>query len=243
MRIARAYVDRELRAGQLLSLPDSVSRHLVQVLRLRAGDALILFNGYGRDYPCEIIEARKGLVSVRIAVPGELEPLPPLDIRLGVGISKGARMDLTLQKSVELGVSSMTPLFTARSVVRISEERLAKRQAHWQGVIVAACEQSGRRRTPRLNRNETLETWLKAKHPSPLLLDHRGQRSLPDLAPPGAALTMLIGPEGGLAPHERDQAQEAGFTGVRLGPRILRTETAPLAALAIVQTLWGDMRE
>jgi len=243
MRIPRAYVDHQLRAEQQLNLPDFVSRHLVQVMRLRVGDKLVLFNGDGRDYPGEIIEAHRSHVSVQIEEPGELEPIPPLEIRLGIGISKGERMDFTLQKSVELGATTLTPLLTERSVVRISGERLAKRQTHWQGVVVAACEQSGRRRMPQLNQTESLEDWLKVKHPSPLLLDHRGRASFLHLAPPGDTVTLLIGPEGGLAPRERGLAQAAGFACVRLGPRILRTETAPLAALAIVQALWGDMRD
>jgi 16S rRNA (uracil1498-N3)-methyltransferase len=214
------------------------------VLRLRAGDQLVLFNGDGHDYPGEIVQARRGGVSVQISEPGAMEPGLPLEIHLGVGISKGERMDFTLQKAVELGVSSVMPLFTERSVVRLSGERLERREAHWRAVVIAACEQSGRRRAPTLDKTKSLEAWLGSKHPCPLVLDHRGDFALPSLSPPADnALTLLIGPEGGLAPNERVLTRRAGFTGVRLGPRILRTETAPLAALAIVQALWGDLRD
>jgi 16S rRNA (uracil1498-N3)-methyltransferase len=243
MRLHRVYVDLPFRNDQQLRLPDPAARHLVQVLRLRVGDPLVVFNGDGRDYSAQVESAqRAGGVRLRVGAAGEAEPAPALEIHLGLGISKGERMDFSLQKSVELGVSSIAPLFTGRSVVRLSGERLARRAAHWQGVIIAACEQSGRRRLPELHSARGLDTWLDQPHPSPLLLDHRGDSALPDLAPPGNALTLLVGPEGGLSGGERQLARRAGFRGVRLGPRILRTETAPLAALAIVQALWGDLR-
>jgi 16S rRNA (uracil1498-N3)-methyltransferase len=179
---------------------------------------------------------------VQLTAVGEPEPPAPLAIHLGLGVSKGERMDFALQKAVELGVSSIAPLFTERSVVRLSGDRLGKREAHWRGVVIAACEQSGRRRLPALHPARSLETWLSQAHPFPLLLHHRGGLPLPSLPPPGASLSLLIGPEGGLADGERSHAEHAGFASVRLGPRILRTETAPLAALAVVQALWGDLR-
>jgi 16S rRNA (uracil1498-N3)-methyltransferase len=150
-------------------------------------------------------------------------------------------MDFTLQKAVELGVAEVTPLFAGRVVVRLEGDRLAKRLEHWHGVMIAACEQCGRRRLARLNPAQPLAAWLNLGHPVPLLLDPRADCSLAGLPPPGPALTLLIGPEGGLIPAERERTRASGFTGVRLGPRILRTETAPLAALAIAQALWGDL--
>jgi 16S rRNA (uracil1498-N3)-methyltransferase len=242
MRPHRVFVDVPLQDGRRLRLPDPAARHLTQVLRLRAGDPFIVFNGDGRDYPAEVEKAQRTGVRVRVDAPGLEEPPLPLQVHLGLGISKGERMDFSLQKSVELGVSSIAPLFTEHSVVRLSGERLARRAVHWRGVIIAACEQSGRRRLPELHLPQGLETWLGQPHPSPLLLDHQGDSTLPDQEPPGEALTLLVGPEGGLAGRERQLTRRAGFQGVRLGPRILRAETAPLAALAIVQALWGDLR-
>jgi 16S rRNA (uracil1498-N3)-methyltransferase len=241
MRLHRLYVDRPLRAGERLQAPDGVARHLVQVLRLRPGNPVVLFNGDGRDYFGQLGSAQRGDVTVELTGAGALEPPAPLAIHLGLGVSKGERMDFALQKAVELGISGIAPLFTDRSVVRLSGDRLAKREAHWRGVVIAACEQSGRRRLPELHRSRPLDAWLQAAHPHPLLLDPQGPHTLPGLAPPHGALTLLIGPEGGLTPGERSRAGRAGFAGVRLGPRVLRTETAPLAALAVVQALWGDL--
>ena len=241
MRTPRLYLNSELASGRVISLPAPAVQYLVQVLRLRAGDPLILFNGDGHDYPAEVLGANRQRVEARLGEPGPPEPPLPLQVHLGLGISKGERMDFALQKAVELGVAEVTPLFAGRAVVRLEGERLSKRLGHWQGVMIAASEQCGRRRLARLNPAQPLTTWLDLGHPVPLLLDPRAARALAGLAPPGPALTLLIGPEGGLAPAEREQAYAAGFTGVRLGPRILRTETAPLAALAIAQALWGDL--
>ena len=242
MRTPRVFVDFALAAEQRVSLPAGPSQHLVQVLRLRSGDPVILFNGDGTDFPSVLVEvARRGVV-VKLGRPGTREPEPTLVVHLAIGISKGERMDFALQKAVELGVSSIAPLFSERSVVRLSGVRLDKRRQHWQGVTIAACEQSGRRRLPILHPAENLETWLPKDHGYSLLLDHRAETPLPLLPAPASELTLLIGPEGGLAPYERAQAHRAGFVGARLGPRILRTETAPLAALAVIQGLWGDLR-
>lgn len=243
MRQTRVHVDLPLAVGKDLSLPTPAVQHLVQVLRLRPGDDFIIFNGNGHDYPAAILTAHRQGVLIRIGEPGEPEPALPLGVHLGIGISKGERMDFSIQKAVELGVAEVSPLFAGRGMVRLAGDRLAKRQEHWQSILIAACEQSGRRRLPRLNPAQDLDTWIAQGHPYPLLLDHRASRSLPSLPPPGPAVALLIGPEGGLAPAERERAYQSGFTGVRLGPRILRTETAPLAALAIVQALWGDLRD
>lgn len=241
MRRHRVYADIPLSPGQTITLPTAPSRHLTQVMRLREGEPLVVFNGDGHDYAAIMQQPRKDAAVVLIHARGEIEPAPPLAIHLGVGISKGDRMDLVIQKSVELGVGAITPLFTARCVVRLSDERLQKRLAHWQGVLIGACEQSGRRRLPDLHAASQLEDWLSGAAPG-LLLDHRASRGLLDLTPPAGRLSLLVGPEGGLSADERAQAGEMGFQAVRLGPRVLRTETAPLAALAAIQVLWGDMR-
>lgn len=240
MPLPRIYVDLPLRVGALSALPPAASQHLVQVLRLRPGDPLLLFNGDGRDYPSRLRTPSRSEALVEVESSGDVEPSARLWVHLGIGVSKGERMDFALQKAVELGVARITPLFTERSVVRLAAERLDRRQQHWQRVVAAACEQSGRRRLPELGTAVRLERWFSSNHPYPIMLDHRSPTPLPSLPAPAGAVTLLVGPEGGLTKEEQVLAQEFGFAAVRLGPRILRTETAPLAALAAVQTLWGD---
>jgi 16S rRNA (uracil1498-N3)-methyltransferase len=245
MRLDRIYTTQPLAAGARVELEAGPRRHAAQVLRLGAGDALVLFNGDGHDYPATLVQAGGGTAVAEVAAPGPPEPAPPLALTLALGVIKGERMNYALQKAVELGVSALVPLFTARTVVQLRDDRLAKRHEHWQGVVVAACEQSGRRRLPHLAEPQRLGAWLETLPPDHygLLLHHRAERALPGLPPPPAArATLLVGPEGGLAPAEREAALAHGFTAIRLGPRVLRAETAPLAALAALQALWGDFR-
>ncbi|MCF7991918.1 MAG: 16S rRNA (uracil(1498)-N(3))-methyltransferase [Thiohalocapsa sp.] len=254
MRINRIYTPQALAVGSDLQLEPRASKHLVQVLRLGAGDEVVLFNGDGRDYPARIESSARGAAVVRVLGSGEPEPPPSIDITLALGISKGERMDLALQKAVELGVSSLVPLFTERSVVRLDAARLDKRMQHWQGIVIAACEQSHRRLLPTLGPAIRLDHWLAqwaSQRPGAasgqaacgLMLDHRSTVAMPALpAPAGSAVTFLVGPEGGLSAGEREAAAACGFRGVRLGPRVMRTETAPLAAIAAAQALWGDFR-
>ncbi|MGA7979335.1 MAG: 16S rRNA (uracil(1498)-N(3))-methyltransferase [Chromatiaceae bacterium] len=241
MRLTRVFVDARLGEGNRLTLPTAQSQHLTRVLRVRSGQSVTLFNGDGRDYASRIAKVGRGGVVVEIGTPGNEESPAPLRLHIGLGISKGERMDFALQKAVELGVCQITPLFTDRSVVRLEGARLAQRAQHWRGVVIAASEQSGRRRLTDLASPARLYDWLERGHICPLLLDHRGAIPLTGIPAPDRGLTLLVGPEGGLAASERVRAQQAGFTAVRLGPRILRTETAPLAALAVVQALWGDL--
>lgn len=240
MREHRLFTDQPLALGAEVTLEPRPTRHALQALRLQSGDQTLLFNGDGRDYAAEVAEGARGALRVRVLRATEPEPIPRLSIGLALGISRGERMDLAIQKAVELGVSTIQPLFTGRSVVRLQGERLAKRAEHWLGVVIAACEQSGRRRLPALASTARLEEWLESQHSGGILLHHAATRAITELPPPNAGLTLLVGPEGGLAPDERDRAQAAGFVPVRLGPRVLRTETAPLAAIAAIQTLWGD---
>lgn len=242
MRENRLYTEQPLKVGGQIELEPRPTKHAVQVLRLGSGDPLTLFNGDGRDFSAEIETSARSQVRVRILDASAPEPSPPLAISLALGVSRGERMDLALQKAVELGVSSIQPLFSSRTLVRLSGDRLAKRALHWQGVIIAACEQSGRRRLPTLAPALALLDWLQQQQDGGILLHHEAAKAITELQPPQAALTLLIGPEGGLEPAERDRAQAQGFTPVRLGPRVLRTETAPLAAIAAIQTLWGDFR-
>ena len=242
MGTPRVYVDAPLASGSEIALPPEAAVHLTRVLRLRPDEAVVLFNGDGRDYAGRLLAAHRQEVRVLVRVAGEAEAEPPLRLHLGVGVSRGERMDFVIQKAVELGVASIRPLFTERSVVRLDTERLDRRHAHWHGVLVAACEQSGRRRLPHLHPAQALADWLPTVAGTALLLDPRAERSLAALPAPHGEATLLVGPEGGLSVDERERAARGGFVAVRLGPRILRTETAPLAALTAMQVLWGDLR-
>ena len=241
MRRPRNYFSGRLPVGREIDLPTNIVRHLIQVLRMRQGQEIILFNGEdGIDYRAVLTETGRRQARARILSSGDPEPLPDLQIHLNLGISRGERMDLAIQKAVELGVSSITPLVTERSQRKLTPERLEKKLQHWHMVIISACEQSGRRRLPRLNAPQDFGNWLKNPLPQTLLLDAAGRYCLKEVPRPAQLLGLLIGPEGGFSERERTLAKEAGCTGVRLGPRILRTETAPLAAIAAIQILWGD---
>jgi 16S rRNA (uracil1498-N3)-methyltransferase len=202
----------------------------------------VLFDGSGHDFDGRIVELRRDEVTVQVAASRVIETESPLEITLLQGVCRGPRMDTVIQKATELGVARIRPVLTGRSVVRLDEERADRKQGHWQRVAVAAAEQSGRSRIPEVAEARPLEAALAAL-PTPgtrLLLDPAGD-ALRRAGLEAAAVTLLVGPEGGLAPDERSLAEGAGFRPVRLGPRILRTETAPLAALAVLQFLGGDL--
>ncbi len=242
-RTVRVYCEQSLTNDMQLALSVAATNHLLKVMRLRPGDHFALFDGSGFDYPAELLHTKGAGVTARVGCAGTQEPPAPLNIHLALGVSKGERMDFAIQKAVELGVSQITPLWSARAVVKLTDERLARRLAHWRGIIISACEQSGRRRLPQLHPASSLNDWLSRSHPGGLLLHPCAASGFDQLPPPPAgAITLLIGPEGGLTPTERDLALQRGFTGVRLGPRTLRTETAPLAAITAAQLLWGDFR-
>ena len=241
MRLPRNRVPRPLAAGDELQLPAGVARHVQQVLRMKPGQELILFNGAdGRDYRATLIQVEKKSVTTRITSSSEVEPPPRLSIGLALGISRGERMDLALQKSVELGVAQIFPLFTERTQVKLSLQRQQKRLQHWRGIVVNACEQCGRRWLPILHPAQSYRQWLEHREKNTLFLDPGAKLSLPDIDNPEDSLCFLSGPEGGFSEEEKKAAIAAGCTLVRLGPRVLRTETAPLAAIAAAQTLWGD---
>ena len=237
-----------LAAGLRADLPAAVARHVVNVLRLRRGDELTLFDGAGGEYACRIVTAASGEVAVDVLEWRAVEREAPLAITLVQALQAGEKMDMTVQKAVELGVARIVPVTSRRSVVRLDGARALRRIEHWRAVAVAACEQCGRNRLPEVAALESLESWL-ARPQAPgalrLMLAPEAQQTLHRIAPPatGATLELLIGAEGGLAPEEMQWAVLAGFVSVRLGPRILRTETAGLATLAAIQCLWGDFRE
>ncbi|HKO88973.1 MAG TPA: 16S rRNA (uracil(1498)-N(3))-methyltransferase [Burkholderiales bacterium] len=238
----RLYCELPLAAGARIELPERAAKH-VQALRLRVGDALTLFSGDGREWAAKLRTLSKRSTEAEVGPPSEIERESPLEIHLLQGICAGDRMDLVLQKATELGVTSIQPLVTIRSIVRLSSDRQEKREAHWQNVVIAACEQCGRNRIPLVKPSLGLNNYL-SEPPQDgalrILLSPDGSTRLRDLPRPTTPLHVLIGPEGGLAGDERQLGMELGFVSVRFGPRILRTETAPLAAMAAMQALWGD---
>jgi len=238
----RLYCDLTLSPGAEITLPEGAARHALTVLRLQEGDALNLFNGEGGEYRAILVCANKREARARLIEFCAAERESPVDITLALGISAGERMDYSLQKAAELGVSAIQPLATERSVVKLAGERADKRLQHWQHVVIAACEQCGRNRVPAVAPVQTLFGYLGGidRGKRLLMLSPHADLPLKDVAPAPAAV-VLIGAEGGLAPSEIQAAQASGFEPVRLGPRILRTETAPVAALAVLQALWGDL--
>ncbi|WP_017910454.1 16S rRNA (uracil(1498)-N(3))-methyltransferase [Xanthomonas sp. SHU 199] len=243
MRLTRCHVELPLHAGAELSLPEDVANHLLRVLRLREGDPCVLFNGDGCDYPAELLQAGKRNASVRIGAAQPVDNESPLAITLLQGVARGEKMDLILQKATELGVAAIVPVWAERTEVKLDAARVDKRVAHWRSVVISACEQSGRARVPQLSAPLALADAARAAANSPcrLILDPQGEHRLRSLTIGGAAATIAIGPEGGWSPRDRATLEAAGFVGLRLGPRILRTETAGLAAIAALQAHHGDV--
>ncbi len=244
MRTPRIHVAAPLQAGQSLSLPAQAGIHLTRVLRLAPGAPLLLFNGDGHDYAATLSTLG---ASVRVDVHARQAAAAPessLRLTLAQGIARGDKMDLILQKATELGATRIVPLLTARTEVKLDAARADKRMAHWQAVLVAACEQCGRACLPVLDAPQPLMQWL-AKRPAateqaPLLvLDPQATLRVREL-PVLQAATLVIGPEGGLDGADHVMLRASGARGLRLGPRVLRTETAGLAALAALQALAGD---
>jgi 16S rRNA (uracil1498-N3)-methyltransferase len=239
-RAPRFYCEGPLSPGAAVALPERAARH-VAALRLAPGDAVVLFNGDGHESAATLSEIGKRGATAVVRERRVVDRESPLEVHLAQGICAGDRMDLVLQKATELGVASIQPVVTARSIVRLSSERRERRETHWQNIAIAACEQCGRNRIPAVKPGIPLGEFLAQVPPAGtrVLLAPDGEvaiRSLAVVAP----VTVLIGPEGGLAPEERALALAAGFNALRFGPRILRTETAPLAALAALQALYGD---
>lgn len=242
---ARFFVPAGLAIGAERPLPSDSAHHAARVLRLTEGDPVALFDGTGGEYLGVIARIARGDVVVRATVFADTEREPPLSLILVQGVSSGDRMDYTLRKAVELGIGAIVPVFTERSVVRLAGERADRRTAHWQALAVAACEQCGRNRVPDVAPPVAFVQWLGALAPPAagelrLILSPGGEHRLADLRRPDGPITLLAGPEGGLTGEESALARSRGFEPVRLGPRVLRTETAALAALAAILTLWGD---
>ena len=244
MPLKRLYVTERLAAGTELDLGEESARYLGRVLRLRVGDSVHVFNGDDGEWSATISRFGKNRVtlSVHDAVPNTAEP--DLKVHLVQGISRGDRMDFVVQKATELGVDRVTPVLTDYGVVKLDGKRAGKRRLHWQRVAESACEQSGRVDPPRVDAPLPLNDWLgtaRAGDSTDLVLAPGTGQALTKVAKPAAGLCLLIGPEGGFSEREYDDAAISGFEAVTLGPRVLRTETAAVAAIAILQALWGDL--
>ena len=244
MRLNRIFCDGPLTGGTEIDLPAAGGHHVARVLRMREGAPLSLFDGSGQEYRAEITRVSGDRVTVKLgnAAPGT--PESPLKITLVQGVSRGERMDWTLQKATELGVAAVAPVLTARSVVRLDEKQTIKKQAHWRAIVVGACEQSGRAKIPNVAVPVTLREYFATvrKEGLRLVLSPTAPASLAGLTSMPGKAELLIGPEGGLDDDELHAAEQAGFMPVRLGPRVLRTETAAVVALSVLQGLWGDLQ-
>jgi 16S rRNA (uracil1498-N3)-methyltransferase len=242
MRVSRLYVDQPLKVNTRIELNEDAAHYVRSVLRLKQEQTLTLFNGTGGEFLGRFSEVSRKTVRVEIEHFIDRDVESPLLVKLGLGISRGDRMDWAVQKAVELGVNHLTPLTTERCVVKFNDDKKQQRQQHWQHIVQHATEQSGRTRLPQLDSVEQLSDWLSQQQGLRVFLDPYAENCLIDLEPQDATVTLLSGPEGGFSDAERQLAKSAGFIAVRLGARILRTETAALSALTAVQTLWGDFR-
>lgn len=244
MRLTRVYVAGPLAADAEIELPPAGAYHVGRVLRLRPGAPLLVFDGTGGDWHAEIVTASGSAVVVRLdhRLPGTSES--PLRVTLVQGLSRSERMDWTLQKAVELGVAAVAPVLTARSVVRLDEQQAQRKREHWHGIVVSACEQCGRNLIPEVHAPLGLRTYLadSRRERGRYVLAPSAPMSLANLTSVPGRIELLVGPEGGLDDGEVDAAHAAGFVPVRLGPRTLRTETASVVALSVLQALWGDLQ-
>ncbi|HEZ6399606.1 TPA: 16S rRNA (uracil(1498)-N(3))-methyltransferase [Neisseria meningitidis] len=237
----RFHLPENLSVGQTVALPDNIVRHL-NVLRVRPNENITLFDGKGKAHAARLTVLEKRRAEAEILHEDTTDNESPLNITLIQSISSGERMDFTLQKSVELGVTAIQPIISERCIVRLDGERAAKRLARWQEIVISACEQSGRNTVPPvlpiIGYREALDKM--PSESTKLIMSINRARKLGDIRQPSGAIVFMVGPEGGWTEQEEQQAFDAGFQAVTLGKRILRTETAPLAALAAMQTLWGD---
>ena len=244
MAITRLFVRGDLQPDQALQLDEEQSRYVARVLRLRVGDAIAVFNGESGEFSATVSSLGKTSAAIAVGAALESSTESPLKVHLVQGVSRGERMDLIVQKATELGVKRISPVLTEYGVVKLDRSRAAKRREHWQKVAESACEQSGRIRPPLIDDPLSLKAWLGAKTPESdvdLILQPDATTPMASLQPPRTKVCLLIGPEGGFSDTEYDDASVAGFTSVSLGPRVLRTETAAIAAIAVAESMWGDL--
>lgn len=239
----RFFTDSPLALDAVIQLSDNAAAHATKALRLSVGDSAVVFNGDGFDYECILTSIKKNSVTATVTGTRKINNESPLHITLLQGISSGDRMDFTIQKAVELGVNRIQPINSQRSVVKLSAERAEKRTEHWQNVAISACEQSGRAFVPNVLPPISLENWLSQNPHSEstrILLNPVGAKRLMEIEKLTSNIELLIGAEGGLSKGEIDLATSRHFQSIVLGPRILRTETAALTAISVMQSLWGD---
>jgi len=246
MSLTRMFVAQGLSPGHELRLGEEPARYLGRVLRLHSGDTIHVFNGDDGEWSAEIRRLGKSDVTLIVHDSVERQSESGLDVHLVQGISRGERMDFVVQKATELGVRHITPVLTHYGVVKLDDKRVQKRRDHWQRVAESACEQSGRIRPPLVDAPLALNDWFgspRDRDGSDLILRPGAGKSLGAFGEPRTRLCLLIGPEGGFSEREYCDAEAAGFAAVSIGPRILRTETAAVAAIAIAQSLWGDLKQ
>ena len=244
MRIPRIFTDQPLHPDREVRLPEQAGEHVARVLRLERGHPLILFNGDGREYDASLATLAKRAVTATVTGVRDADRETPLQLTLAQGIARGEKMDWILQKATELGVTRIVPIVTERTEIKLDEERAERRLAHWSSVIAGACEQSGRNRLPEIELPQRLDRWLGALGDTPALrlaLLPNGDSTLRQLPQMDNGAILVVGPEGGLSDTDTSMLTQSGFVGLRLGPRILRTETAGLAVLAALQALFGDL--
>ncbi len=244
MRLTRIYVGQDLTPGSIVQLPPETAAHLAKVLRARSGDALILFSGDGREFQGEVESVRGSRVTASVGGSTDVDRESPLAVTLVQCVPRGDRMDFIVQKATELGVSRIIPVLSQRSVVRLDARQAESKAVHWRAVAVNACEQCGRNRVPIIDAASPLINYLGNSHPTLVRLVLEPDAGSHDVlaATLAAGVEIAIGPEGGFAADELEAFRIAGFSGLQLGPRILRAETAAIAALTWLQTLFGDMR-
>ena len=244
MRLIRVHVAEPLAAGRRHTIEGDAANHIARVLRLEPGDALVLFDGRGGEHAARIEELKRGAVIVEVGERSDMGRESPLSLTLAQGVSRGERMDWVMQKATEMGVTRIVPVLTERTVVKLDAKQSQRKLQHWQGIATAACEQSGRTCMPEIAPPVGLHDFLRQDRETRgarLLLSPAGALRIGDLKKPDGGMTVLIGPEGGLAEPEQRAALAAGFVAVRLGPRVLRTETAAVAALTLLQHQFGDL--
>lgn len=241
MIIPRIFIAAKLESKQEITLDTDVSNYLLQVLRLKTNDSVIIFNDSKGEFKSTIIDVNKRHAVVLIEKFIQRDYESPLKIHLGQGVSRGEKMDFTIQKAVELGVNIVTPLFTEYCNIKLKDERLENRLRHWQGVAINAAQQSGRCYVPKILPTQTLEDWVAQAAGLCLVLDPYATNNLRDIKEQPSAITLLVGPEGGLSDKELICVKQNKFLPIRLGPRILRTETAALTVISILQAKWGDL--
>tara|TARA_R110002096_G_scaffold194592_2_gene376869 strand:- start:1901 stop:2632 length:732 start_codon:yes stop_codon:yes gene_type:complete len=242
MRISRLFVDQPLAEGAMLQLESEAAHYLRNVLRLKKGFQLTVFNGQGGEYSATVSDVHRKGVMLRIDDWQDVSLESSLAIELGLSVSRGERMDVAIQKATELGVATITPVITQHCVVKLTDERRLQRHQHWQNIVYRACEQCGRNTPPVLNVTMDLVNWLANDlAPSRIIFEPAKAETLKSYPAPVGDIAVLIGPEGGFSEEEVIAAQSAGFAALGFGPRVVRNETAAIASIAAMQVLWGDM--